>query len=146
MKYAQRDLSVKWLYPADPDGRVPDKSLYKIGYLSFPMQVRANFLYQKYVKMNAGLGIMPEFRLRPREIVTYQNGQVRESFDDYLNTDFRRALLAFPMSIQARFNFNRHYNVELSVNYLYYVVRMNKYLMDKPGYGFGVYLGFYYDW
>jgi hypothetical protein len=144
---ANRDFTVKWLYPPDPVGKVAAYSKYKLYFLSFPMQARANFIYTRYFKMNVGLGIMPEFRVRPpHEIVTYQNGDTRESYDDFLVNDFNRALFGFPMSLHAKFNFNRHYSMELSASYIYYVVRMNTVLMDKPGKGYYFNLAFYYDW
>lgn len=145
--YANRDFTVKWLYPDDPNGFVPAKSRYKVKYLSFPMQARFNFIYTRYFKMNGGVGIMPEFRIRkPREIVTYQNGVENESFDDFLVNDFRKALFGFPLSVHSKINFNRHYSIELSASYIYYVVRMNKILMDKPGAGYYFNMAFYYDW
>ncbi len=145
--FANRDFTVNWLYPPDPDGNVPASSRYKLNYLSFPMQARANFIYTRYFKMNVGLGIMPEFRVRPpREIVTYQNGITEESFDDFLVNDFHRALFGFPGSLHMKINFNRHFSTEISASYIFYVVKMNKILMDKPGKGYYFNLGFYYDW
>lgn len=145
--YANRDFTVKWLYPEDPSGFVASSSKYKVAFISFPMQARANFLYTRYVKMNFGFGIMPEFRIRqPREIVTYQNGKVLESFDSYLVKDFRKALLGFPASLHTKFNFNRHYSSEISASYILYIVKMNKVLMNGPGKGYYFNIAFYYDW
>jgi len=144
--YANRDFTVKWLYPNDPIGDVPAQSTYKVNYLSFPMQARFNFVYTNWVKMNVGVGIMPEIRLKPHEIVTFQNGKIAESFDDFLTKDFRRGLFAFPLSLHSKFSFNRHYSTEISANYFYYVVKMNKILMKSPGYGYSFFLSFYYDW
>jgi hypothetical protein len=144
---ANRDFTVKWLYPEDPGSLVSAYSDYKVTFLSFPMQARANFVYTRHFKMNFGAGIMPEFRTKqPREIVTYQNGEVRESFDSFLVKDFRKALFGFPFTLNGKINFNRHYSTELSASYIWYVVKMNKVLMDKPGVGYYFNLAFYYDW
>jgi len=145
--FANRDFTVKWLYPEDPGGLVPAQSKYKVNYLSFPMQARFNFIYSRYFKMNAGVGLMPEFRIRkPREIVTYQNGIEQESFDDFLVNDFRKMLFGLPLSIHAKINFDRHYSMEFSASYIQYMVAMNKILMEKPGAGYYFNMAFYYDW
>lgn len=145
--YANRDFTVNWLYPIDPSGLIPVSSDYKVAFLSFPMQARANFIYTRYFKMNVGLGIMPEFRVKqPREIVTYQNGKTLESYDSFLVKDFRKALFGFPASLHTKVNFNRHYSTELSVSYIWYIVKMNKVLMDGPGVGYYFNIAFYYDW
>ena len=145
--FAKRDFTVEWLYPEDSQGFVPASSDYKLAFISVPLQARANFIYTRYFKMNIGVGIMPEFRVRPpREIVTYQNGLIQESFDSFLAKDFRKLLFGFPLSLHSKINFNRHYSTEISFNYMWYVVRMNKVLMDGPGTGYYFNLAFYYDW
>ncbi|MBN2745782.1 MAG: hypothetical protein JXR34_03575 [Bacteroidales bacterium] len=145
--FTKRDLRVKWLYPADPFGTVPLYSDYKLAFITIPIQARANIIYTRNYKLNFGVGILPEFRFRPpREIVTYQNGVEAESFDSFLVKDFRRLLFGFPISLHNKINFNRHYSTEISFNYMWYVTKMNKVLMDGPGVGYYFNLAFYYDW
>jgi hypothetical protein len=146
--YANRDFTVNWLYPLDPSSlRVPASSDYKLAFISIPLQARANFIYTRQFKMNFGVGIMPEFRVRPpREIVRYQNGYTEESFDSFLTGDFRRFLFGVPISLHTKINFDRHYSMEISMNYMWYLMRMNKVLMNGSGVGYYFNLAFYYDW
>lgn len=145
-RYSIRNFNLKWDFPQDPTGQVPQYSEYKMSYISVPMQLRFNALYMKWVKLNVGIGLMPDFRLRPQETVTYQNGNINESNQTHLTKNFSSVLVAVPMSVNLKINFSRHMAIEFSGNYYYYLNKMHKDYMTKNGTGFGLNAGFFYDW
>jgi hypothetical protein len=147
LKYSFRNLVMDWKFPTDPnDLFVPDETKYKVAYIGMPLDARINVLYGMYVKTSISLGIMPEFRTRPREIVTYQNDITEENFHTFNTKDFRKFLFAFPVGIHTKINLNRHYTLELSANYLQYVTKFNKTYSKNSAYAFSFSLGFFYDW
>ena len=145
-RYSIRNFNLKWDYPIDPTGQVPAYSEYKMSYISVPVQLRFNAIYARWVKLNIGVGLMPDFRLRPQETVTYQNGSTNESNKTYLTKNFTSVLVAVPMSANLKINFSRHTAIEFSANYYYYLNKMHKDYMTKNGTAFGFNVGFFYDW
>jgi len=145
-RYSIRNFDLKWDYPQDPTGQVPALSEYQMSYISVPIQLRINAIYAKWVKLNFGVGIMPDFRLRPQETVTYQNGSTNESNKSYLTKNFTGVLVAVPLSANLKINFSRHVAIELSANYYYYLNKMHKDYMTKNGAGYGFNAGVFYDW
>lgn len=146
LRYSIRNFNIRWDYPQDPTGLVPARSEYKLSYVQIPIQGRINALYFNWFKMNIGIGIMPEIRLRPSETVTYQNGTTNESEDAWLTKNFTSVLVAVPISANFKFNLSRHVAIEASANYYYYLNKMHSDYLTKPGYAFGFYAGVFYDW
>lgn len=146
LRYSMRNFNIRWDFPQDPTGQVPARSEYKLSYIQLPIQARINALYFNWFKMNIGVGIMPEVRLRPGETVTYQNGTTSKSEDSYLTKNFSTVLVAIPISANFKFNLSRHVAIEVSANYYYYLNEMHTDYMTKPGTAFGIYTGVYYDW
>jgi hypothetical protein len=145
-RYSIRNFNLKWDFPQDPTGQVPALSEYKMSYISVPVQLRLNAIYLKWVKLNIGVGLMPDFRLRPQETVTYQNGSTSESNKTYLTKNFAPVLIAVPMSANLKINFSRHIAIEFSGNYYYYLNKMHTDFMTANGTAIGFNAGFFYDW
>lgn len=147
LQFSQRNLIMDWHYPVDSsDLFVPDETLYKLKYISIPLDARINALYGRYVKLSASVGIQPEFRLRPREIVTYQNDYTAENFLTYTTKDFRKAQFAFPLGLHLKVNFNRNFTAEISGRYLFYMNKINKVYSAKNHQALNLSVGFFYDW
>ncbi len=146
LRYSIRNFNILWDYPHDPSGMIPALSEYQLSYIQVPIQARINALYFNWVKLNIGVGLMPEFRLRPGETITYQNGSTSESQKTWLTKNFSSVLLAVPISANLKFNLSRHVAIEISANYYYYFNKMHTEYMTKPGSAFGFYTGMYYDW
>ena len=146
LAYSTRNFNVRWHLPDDPEGMVPALSEYKLAYIRVPLQARINAIYLNWVKLNLGAGIMPEFRLRPQEKVTYQNGSTSESQDAWLTKNFTSVLVAVPFSANLKINFSRHVAMELSAYYYLYLNEMHKEFMLKPGSAYGFYAGMFYEW
>ena len=145
-RYSIRNFDLEWNYPADPTGQVPALSEYKISYISVPVQLRLNALYLRWVKLNIGAGLMPDFRLRPSETVTYQNGNVSESNKSWLTKGFSGVMVSVPLSAHLKINLSRHFAIEASATYYYYLTKMHQDYMTKPGTTIGFNAGFFYDW
>jgi len=145
-RYSIRNFDLRWDFPEDPLGEVPAFSEYKLSYISVPIQLRINAIYARWVKVNVGAGLMPDFRLRPYETVIYQNGNTNVSKHSYLTNNFTGVLVAIPLSVNLKINFSRHIAIEFSANYYYYLNKMHKDFMTKAGKAYGFNAGFFYDW
>lgn len=147
LRYSFRNLIMDWQFPQDPnDLFVPEQTKYKIAYIGLPMDARFNVIYGLYVKTSISLGFLPEFRTRPREIVTYQNKITEENFHTFNTKDFSKFLFAFPVGVHTKIHFSRNFTMELSANYLQYLNKFNKTYSEKAAHAYSFSLGFYYDW
>lgn len=133
IRYSNKSIILDWQYPEDLTSLIPDYSLYRLHYISIPLQTRFNIIYQKYFKLNAGVGFNPEFRVRQREYTTFQTGATREAYKDFLTDDYRRVIIGAPLSIHAKYNYERNWAVEFSLTYSLYLNRANKIYWRVPG-------------
>lgn len=143
---SSRSFELKWNYPIDPQGLAPAFSVHRVPYVSFPMQARINALYFDRFKLNIGAGIMPEFRLRPKEVITYQNGAEEQSYQSRLSNNFNAILFAFPFSANLKIYLSKNYALEASANYLLYMNKLNSVYLSEPSPALSYRLGLFYEW
>jgi hypothetical protein len=144
INYSSRNLTLDWLFPPNPDALAVSE--YKLHYINIPLEARINALYLNFMKLNFGLGLMPDFRFRPKEFLTYQDGHTEESIKYWGSKNFRSVLIAVPMSMNMKFYLDRHYTIELSGSYYMYLNKMHKDYLDKAGTALALRLGFFYEW
>ena len=144
INWSSRNMTLLWNYPTDPDALA--KSEYKLNYLNVPIEIRFNALYLNWMKLNIGAGIMPDFRFRPKEFLTYQDGRVDESIKFWSTKNFTSVLFAFPLSVNATIYINRHYNIALGVGYNVYVNKIHKDYLVSPANSLIIRAGMSYDW
>jgi hypothetical protein len=146
LRYSTRNFNIRWSYPLDPQGAVPALSEYQLAYIQVPIQGRINAVYTNWVKLSLGTGLLTEFRLRPQERVTYQNGSISESQKSWLTKDFTAVLVGIPFSANLKINLSRHVALEFSGYYYLYLNKMHQVYMTKPGSSLGFYGGVFYEW
>ena len=139
-------VDMDWILPDNPHSNAVDYSKYNLTYISVPLQARINVIYLRQFKLNIGAGLMPEYRIRQSETVTYANGLEFDTEDIHTTKEFRKWLVATPLSMHMKFNLNRHFAIELGGYFNYYLNRMIPNYMNKNGYTYSVSLGFYWDW
>jgi hypothetical protein len=145
-RYSFHDLNIDWLLPPNANPLAVKRSEYKLRYISMPMQVRINVIYQRHVKFNLGAGLMPEFRLKPRETVTFVSNETMLTEDIHTTKEFRKVLVAAPLSAHMKINIDRHSAFELSGSYYYYLGKLMPNIMEKNGTAYSFTLAFMYDW
>ena len=144
LNYSSRNMTLLWDYPEDPNAIA--KSEYKLNYLNIPIELRVNALYLNWMKLNLGVGIMPDFRFKPKEILTYQDGNTQESIKFWGTKNFAPFLFAFPFSANLRFYLNRHYTIGFGASYYLYVNKMHTNYLTSPANAVTIRAGLYYDW
>ncbi len=144
INYSSRNMTLLWDFPADSNALA--KSEYKLSYLNIPIELRANILYLNWMKFNLGIGIMPDFRFRPQETLTFQDGESRVSVKFWGSKNFAPFLFAFPFSANFRFYINRHITVGIGASYYLYVNKMHTDYLSSPANALVIRSGFYYDW
>lgn len=147
--YSRRKFAIDWNYPGisiglDPKVRV--RSDHYMNYINIPIEARINALYLSWMKLNFGVGIMPDFRFKPREKTTYNTGDIVDSDQYWGSKHFTRILIAFPLSMNLKFYLSRHITIEASAYYYLYVNRMHKKYLTKPGNAIAPRLGVFYEW
>ena len=144
INYSTRNLSLIWDYPSSPDALA--ESYYKMSYINIPIEARVNALYFSWMKLNFGFGLMPDFRFRPKEFLTYQDGTTSESVKFWNTKNFRSFLVAAPVSMNFKFYLGRHYTIELSGSYYLYLNKMHKDYLNKPTTALATRIGMAYEW
>ncbi len=144
VNFSSRNLSLNWSFPDSSDAL--KNSYYVLRYINIPLEITVNALYLDWMKLNFGVGVMPDFRIRPREFLTYNNGQVSESVKYWNSKKFTSVLVAFPLSMNLKFYINRHYTIQLSAVYLIYANEMHREYMTKSATAINSRLGVYYEW
>lgn len=145
LRYAHRDVNVSWLLPTFADPNTIKKSAYRLRYVSVPIEVRLNVATTKHFKMNIGVGLMPEFRRRPQETVTYVSNRVEITEDIHTTKEFKKVLLAAPLNIYWKFNIDRHYAIEIAGGVNYYINNFMPNYLDKHTFSYTGSIGFMYD-
>lgn len=145
LNFSSRNLLLNWDYPSSPDAL--QSSYYKLRYINIPVEARFNILYLQWMKLNAGAGLMFDFRIAPKEILTYQDGSEIESIK-YWNTKkhWTKVLIAMPLSLNWKIYINRHYTFQLSGYYYLYANKMHKEYLNSPATALATRLGVYYEW
>jgi len=144
LNFSSRNLKLNWNYPTSPDAL--STSFYKLRYINIPLEARINALYLQWMKLNVGAGIMFDFRLIPKEFLTYQDGSEKESIKYWRSKKFTKVLVAMPLSLNWKIYINRHYTVQLSGYYYLYVNRMHREYLSSPAKATAARLGVYYEW
>jgi hypothetical protein len=144
IQYSSRNISFIHTLSTNPDALF--LSEYKISYLNIPLEGRFNVLYNNIVKLNLGIGLMPDFRFRPKEFLTYNDGQRIESIKYWSSKNYTKVLFAFPASAHAKFYLDRHYTLEVGGTYYFYMNRMHKEFFTQPSNGLAIRLGVFYEW
>ncbi len=150
INYSDRRFAIDWQYPYNSVGSLDPKTLtrteYRMKYINIPVEARINALYLGWVKLNFGVGIMPDFRFKPKETQYYNDGEILESEQYWRAKKFTRVLIAFPLSANAKFYLDRHYTIELSTSYYLYVNKMQKEFLSTPANAIIPKLAIYYEW
>ncbi len=144
INFSSRNLLLNWDYPSSPDAL--KSSFYKLRYINLPFEARFNVLYLQWMKLNVGAGLMFDFRFRPKEFLTYQDGSEVESIKYWNTKKFSRVLVAFPLSLNWKIYINRNYTIQLSGSYYLYANRMHKEYLAKPATAYITRLGVFYEW
>lgn len=144
INFSSRNLTLLWDFPEAPDALA--KSEYKLNYINIPLEARVNALYFNWMKLNFGMGLMPEFRFRPREFLTYQDGSSAESFKFWGTKNFKSFLFAIPLSMNMKFYLDRHLTIEFNASYYLYLNKMHTDYLDKPANALATRIGISYEW
>lgn len=144
INYSSRNLTLLWDFPSSPDALA--ESYYKMNYINIPIEARINALYFNWLKLNFGIGLMPDFRFRPKEYLTYQDGSTSESLKFWNTKNFRSVLIAVPLSANFKFYLGRHYTLEFSGSYYMYLNKMHKDYLKQPGQAVATRVVLSYEW
>jgi hypothetical protein len=146
VRFSYRSLNFNWTNPKDPEGLAIQSSSYGIGYFSIPFEARINAVYSNAVKLNFGIGLMPELRLRPHEEVVYQNGSTIVSEDIWQTKGFRVLALGAPLTAELKFYLSKHYTISTSLTYIQYLTNLHKYYFSSKPSALEFRAGFFYEW
>ncbi len=150
VNYSDRRFAIDWEYPLNSvepgDLRTLIRSEYRMKYINIPLEARVNALYLGWMKLNFGVGIMPDFRFKPNETQYYNDGDIIESEQYWRAKKFTRLLIAFPITGNIKFYLDRHFTIEFSAAYYIYANRMQKEFLSKPANAIIPRVAMYYEW
>ncbi len=150
INYSDRRFAIDWHYPGIPvgpnDPQVLIRSEYHMKYINIPMEARVNALYLNWMKLNFGVGIMPDFRFKPQEIQYYNDGTTIDSKQYWQAKDFTRVLIAFPLTMNIKFYIDRHISIEASAAYYFYVNRMQTDFQSNAANAVATRVAVFYEW